>query len=1025
MRERPFGPYRLVQQIAVGGMAEIYLARARGLAGFEKYVALKMIHPNFSQDEQFIEMLIDEAKLTVQLQHVNIVQTFDLGRVGENYYITMEYVDGADLYQLLRRGSEKGIEVPVPVAAHIAKEIATGLDYAHRKRDRTGNHLGIVHRDVSPQNVLISHSGEVKLVDFGIAKASMRAKETQVGVIKGKYYYMSPEQAWGDRVDLRTDIFSTGIVLHELLVGQMLYYEEDLHRLLERVRKAEVPTPSATRADVPPELDRIAMRALCKRPEERFQSSGEMASELERFLNTNSRAFSTDMVIGWVRNVLGTTRGIGKVTSPASPEIAAEQVAHDPSDVRDENSVIFEAADFRLRVGRAREGGRHPHELTVPSSDLSPPVSLHLAPPQQPLQRREEKQNPERETREAGENTRLLASEDSTFGEDETLITESPTFLVEEDDDSEDEDSGEGVVLETYDGPTAIVAPADLVSEHGGRDREDLRATRNERAGVPLPGTATSPPPTPRTVSRTEISQRSSPASGNGPQRAAPGSPGPNLGRTPGPASAPIPAVRRSTANLPIIKPIKPIKPIARSAQSSAQPAARPAALGSPNALPASPPVPSPSSRQRSGPLTPPPLGRTTGLKSISSGEEDAPTTERPRPDPALPPPSYNPAAGLADPEQALAPAEARSESVVASASSLQPGSAPPAAPSSSAVATTDAAGKDFPLAPSSGSGPLTAIPHTAAPPHSIPPAVSVPVGPPPNAPPFETAPPIPHGPTPGPNHPHLAQAEAAMFAAPQSPASTSTPPIPDFSSHYTPSPTSTPGTMTPPMSYPASGTAPGPHASGLGNAPHVYVQHPPPAPDYPLTPEYDLRGGSRRKWVFLTVLVAGLAAAAFVLTRMASGEDATSGGARMAIATTPAGAHVAVNEVALTEPTPVIYESVRPGETYELKISLRGYKPEVRKEVMPPAGGLYNVLVPLERIRVSLRVETDPPGASVYLNGNPRGSAPLTLEELDPDEAVKIEIRKKGFTPVLQDLTWGEEERTKELRFTLGKGKK
>src|SRR6476646_1679586 len=193
MAARQFGPYRLVRQIAVGGVAVIHLAKTKGIAGFEKYVALKMIHPNFAEDEQFIEMLVDEAKIAVQLNHGNIAQTFDLGRVGDTYYITMEFVDGADLYKILRRGSEKDYELPLDVCAFVGKEITSALDHAHRKRDSFGKPLGIVHRDVSPQNVLISYSGEVKLVDFGIAKAASRGRHTAAGVIKGKYYYMSPE----------------------------------------------------------------------------------------------------------------------------------------------------------------------------------------------------------------------------------------------------------------------------------------------------------------------------------------------------------------------------------------------------------------------------------------------------------------------------------------------------------------------------------------------------------------------------------------------------------------------------------------------------------------------------------------------------------------------------------------------------------------------------------------------------------------------------------------------------------------
>src|SRR6266568_3527876 len=263
--DRQFGPYRLTQMIATGGMAEIHLAKTRGIEGFEKYVALKMIHPNFSSDDHFVQMLIDEAKISVQLQHTNIAHVFDLGKVGDTYYIAMEFVDGVDLFKILRKASEQDRYMPVETACYIAKEVCAGLDYAHHKRDPAGRSMGIVHRDVSPQNVIISHSGEVKLVDFGIAKATMRAKQTAVGVIKGKYYYMSPEQAWGDPIDHRSDIFSAGIVLYEMLTGQMLYLEEDMNKLLDMVRKAEIVPPSTKRPEVPRDLDRIVMRALAKK----------------------------------------------------------------------------------------------------------------------------------------------------------------------------------------------------------------------------------------------------------------------------------------------------------------------------------------------------------------------------------------------------------------------------------------------------------------------------------------------------------------------------------------------------------------------------------------------------------------------------------------------------------------------------------------------------------------------------------------------------------------------------------------
>ena len=356
--EKQFGPYRLVQQIAVGGMAEIHLAKTHGIAGFEKYVALKMIHPNYSSDQQFIQMLIDEAKITVQLQHVNIAQTFDLGRVGETYYITMEYVDGADLYKLLRKSAELDREIPIAVGCYIAKEVTSGLDYAHRKRDHAGRPLAIVHRDVSPQNVLISYAGEVKLVDFGIAKATSRAKQTAVGVIKGKYYYMSPEQAWGESLDHRTDIFSSGILLYETLTGQMLYLEEDLHKLLEMVRRADIPPPSTLRKDIPAGLDRIVMRALAKRPDDRYQSAGDMANDLERFLHGHAPVFTAARVAGWLAEVLGgaaapTLMGLEEKEKAREKEaervrndtrrFTRDQLVHARSEFNDENSIIRDA----------------------------------------------------------------------------------------------------------------------------------------------------------------------------------------------------------------------------------------------------------------------------------------------------------------------------------------------------------------------------------------------------------------------------------------------------------------------------------------------------------------------------------------------------------------------------------------------------------------------------------------------------------------------------------------------------------
>jgi serine/threonine protein kinase len=388
--ERQFGPYRLVRQIAVGGMAEIHLAKATGIAGFEKYVAIKMIHPNFAEDDQFIQMLVDEAKIAVQLTHGNIAQTFDLGRVGDTYYITMEYVDGADLYKILRRASEQDLAMPLDVCAFVGKEISSALDHAHRKRDHTGKSLGIVHRDVSPQNVLVSFSGEVKLVDFGIAKAAMKVRQTAAGVIKGKYYYMSPEQAWGDPIDHRSDIFSAGIVLYEMITGQMLYLEEDLHKLLEMARSADIAPPSQLRRGVPPQLERIVMHALEKVPGERYQSAGDFATDLERFLHAYSPVFTASKLSTLLRQVVGDPMQVPDEPAFASVEfrdgvlsthpLDDAEVAHatDRAGLRDENSVIFRVSELE----KPRPLGNRPPQprASTPQPVSSAPQPVSSAP---------------------------------------------------------------------------------------------------------------------------------------------------------------------------------------------------------------------------------------------------------------------------------------------------------------------------------------------------------------------------------------------------------------------------------------------------------------------------------------------------------------------------------------------------------------------------------------------------------------------------------------------------------------------
>ncbi|HYO78890.1 MAG TPA: protein kinase, partial [Thermoanaerobaculia bacterium] len=233
-----FGQYALVEKIATGGMAEVWKARMRGVEGFQKIVAIKKILPHLSDNQDFIEMFVDEAKLAAQLNHNNIIHIYDLGKIQSSYYIAMEYIDGFDLKTILRQGQERDNPLNAELALFIASKIASALDYAHRKKDFEEKEMGLVHRDVSPQNVLISQEGDITLCDFGIAKAASKASHTQAGALKGKLQYMAPEQAWGRNIDRRSDIFALATVLFEMLTGRKLFTGDNELSILEQVREA-------------------------------------------------------------------------------------------------------------------------------------------------------------------------------------------------------------------------------------------------------------------------------------------------------------------------------------------------------------------------------------------------------------------------------------------------------------------------------------------------------------------------------------------------------------------------------------------------------------------------------------------------------------------------------------------------------------------------------------------------------------------------------------------------------------------
>jgi serine/threonine protein kinase len=275
----------LIDRLAVGGMAEIFLARQLGLEGFEKLVVLKRIRPELSEKKSFVTMFLNEARLSAQLSHPNIAQIYDLGKFNDSYFIAMEYVFGRDMRRVIPKAESKGIAFPTVYAAKIASQVCEGLYYAHQKSDVYGNPLGIVHRDVTPENLVVSFDGTVKILDFGIAKAATTVEQAKAGEIKGKLSYMSPEQCMGKPLDHRSDIFSLGVVFYEWVTGFKLFTGESDVAVLKAITDGRVYSPSYFRPECPELLEKILMKALEKDPDRRYQSAWEMQYDIDRFLS--------------------------------------------------------------------------------------------------------------------------------------------------------------------------------------------------------------------------------------------------------------------------------------------------------------------------------------------------------------------------------------------------------------------------------------------------------------------------------------------------------------------------------------------------------------------------------------------------------------------------------------------------------------------------------------------------------------------------------------------------------------------
>src|SRR5688572_5137154 len=278
--EEQFGPYLVYERLGIGGMATVHRALERGIEGFERIVALKRLLPHLAEDASFIKSFVREAKLASLLNHVNIVQIFELGRVGTEYFISMEYIDGRDIRRILRHARRVTGPPPVHVTIGLLLQLCDALDYAHTKVDEHGRPMGLIHRDVSPSNLLITKAGHLKVIDFGIAKAQSSQLRTQTGRVKGKLAYMAPEAVAGKDLDSRSDLFAVGVIAHELLTARPLFASKNEYQTLLKVQRGDIMPPSTFNQGCPPELDAIVFRALARDADERFANAAELRDAL-------------------------------------------------------------------------------------------------------------------------------------------------------------------------------------------------------------------------------------------------------------------------------------------------------------------------------------------------------------------------------------------------------------------------------------------------------------------------------------------------------------------------------------------------------------------------------------------------------------------------------------------------------------------------------------------------------------------------------------------------------------------------
>lgn len=999
MAERRLGPYQLIRPIAVGGMAEIHLAKTRGLGGFEKLCALKVIHPNYAEDEQFISMLVDEAKLAVQLQHANIAQTFDLGRAGEVYYIAMELVDGIDLYRLLRRGSELGRQLPIDVAAYIAKEIATGLDYAHRKKDGRGAPLGIVHRDVSPQNVLVSYAGEVKLVDFGIAQATMKARQTAAGVIKGKYYYMSPEQAAGERLDARSDIFSIGIVLYELLTGQMLYLEDDLHKLLAMVRRADIPPLRTRGREVPGPLETIVMRALAKQPGSRYQSAGDLAADLERFLHGYAPSFSAAKLAAQVRAVFdaaaspsGEPDGRARLPLPVDPATI----------LTDRSEIAYEHSVLRRRREAAKSPSARKPPLAPPADSAAGPRSIAnvgaSAPPRgAPLARLAEYPTVPASGGYA-DDPELTLSADPPEGDELTSLAGPRGAKPAADDGFSDHE------------PTMI---EDRPGLHSSGQQEDDPVTVARDPAAPGGGgpVRREPPPAPAANARVaEPPPRRAPP--QSPVRSSVAQPAARGGEAAPRRSAGNDAAGRGASSLS--SPgggdnVRRASPAATKGAENAVRHATPDRTKGPNQIrpaPTEPTPPAASVARRSSDATPPASERSARPAAASApsrprssrrtpvgGLPAAAGTALPAPTPTMPKPARGAGAPISDGIPGSLRDPARTDVPTGPAPRHEP-------PRSGATSSQDLRGLD-PAA-------LDARLDRAIAPE-LDPRAPRPTSQAVTEPGFDTL------------------AARLVNAATQSGPTTRSAGVVNAATEPAVDLRTLQMTGVP---FEVAPTLPG---AGLpthilsepidehGNPIKPYV---PPQHALPFNPEslgdtaaYKLQPDRRWWWRLLSGLavMAAVAGGAVVFIQR---EQTVAVETTLLIESSPPGATVQIDGEQLFERTPARF-ATSPGSRHSLHVTFPGHT-EYRDDVVVPAsGGQLRVYAFLPATPVTLRVVTVPPGAEVYIGNQVKGRTPLTINDLSREALRTIEVRHKDYLLETRSFDWTDKtEQTVEIKL-------